>query len=276
MRSHTALDILTAQKKALIAPEVACMGAAMMNQSGIWLRSYQPIKIGVVLNTQSYSPHFLSIFSLSGIRTNQRPRKPRCYREAHELRETSCKLLFNGLSTEAKALPAKFEGSKHVGISFNNVLSSSFDVNSTERLYKKKAGVYGPPPELPNRSPTSRSRLVVDKISKIFMKRIANVKPEICGSLDLWESGLSTTRHCFRYNHNLKEAEEIIGWLKLELISPSAINYLNKADTADSQLDLLGLDWLGQLDPLDLSISAICYRVHSVISSTPLIAEMMA
>ncbi|VUZ43937.1 unnamed protein product [Hymenolepis diminuta] len=38
-----------------------------------------------------------------------------------------------------------------------------------------KAGVYGPPPELLNRPPITRSRLVRDKIGKIFMKGITNI-----------------------------------------------------------------------------------------------------
>ncbi|VUZ38540.1 unnamed protein product [Hymenolepis diminuta] len=89
-----------------------------------------------------------------------------------------------------------------------------------------------PLPELPIRQPTTRSRLVKHKTSKVSTKRIIAInldiigqversleclqyrhksKPEICESTDQEESGLSTTRHGFRYKHNLKNAVGISG-----------------------------------------------------------------
>ncbi|KAM3187957.1 hypothetical protein ACTXT7_001279 [Hymenolepis weldensis] len=60
-----------------------------------------------------------------------------------------------------------------------------------------------------------------------------------------------------------------LGGSKLEPISLSEITF-------QQELNLIsGLDWLGQLDLLDLPTNGVCYRVHSATSTTSFTAEMM-
>ncbi|VUZ40648.1 unnamed protein product [Hymenolepis diminuta] len=100
--------------------------------------------------------------------------------------------------------------------------------------------------------------------------------PEICKSTDqLLQSDIAsrTTIISWKLWKSLRRPE--LEPISLSIMSACCGTTATATHVADSQLNQIALDWLGQHGLLDPPINAVCNRVHSATSTTSFTAEVM-